>query len=158
MPLMPLSMVGIWELGIAPVADFADTTQYTDVFNASNFRQTTFMIFKGVGTTGTSTITVEACDDVVPTNVSAVAFRYRACTTVDTWGALTDATSTGFATTAGSNQMYEVIVDNDVLGVLGYKYLRLKMAEVVNSPVVGCVLVHMGGPRYPEATQATAIV
>ncbi len=158
MSLMPLSSVGIWEMGIAPVADFADSTQYTDIFNVSNYKQTTFLIVKGVGTTGTSTITVQACDDVSASNTSAVAFRYRACTTLDTWGALTDATSAGFDTTAGSNQLYEIVVDNDVVGASGYKYLRLKMVEVVNSPVLGGVLVHLGQPRYPQATQSSAIV
>lgn len=158
MPLMPLSSVGIWEMGIAPVADFADTTQYTDIFNAANHKQTTFLIVKGIGTTGTSTITVEACDDTSASNTSAVPFRYRACTTLDTWGALTDATTSGFTTTAGSNQLYEVVVDNDVLAASGYKYLRLKMVEVVNSPVLGAVLVHLGLPRYPQATQSSAIV
>lgn len=158
MSLTPLSSVGILEMGIAPVADFADTTQYTDIFNVSAYKQTTFIIIKGVGTTGTSTITVEACDDTSGSNVSAVAFRYRACTTLDTWGALTDATSSGFTTTAGSNQLYEIVVDNDVLGVTGYKYIRLKMVEVVNSPVLGGVLAFLSIPRYPQATQATAIV
>ena len=71
MSLMPLSSVGIWEMGIAPVADFADSTQYTDIFNVSNYKQTTFLIVKGVGTTGTSTITVQACDDVSASNTSA---------------------------------------------------------------------------------------
>lgn len=80
MPLQPLSSYGLIGMGIAPVADFADTVQSTDVFNASNYKQTNFIIVKGVGATGTSTITVEGCDDVTPTNTTAVPFRYRACT------------------------------------------------------------------------------
>lgn len=157
MPLMPLSEVGLFEVGIGAVADAFSGTVYTDIFNVSNYKQTMFLIHKAVGTTGTSTITIEASDDVSGSNVSAVAFRYRKSTTLDTWGALTDATASGFTTTAGSDQLYEITVDNDALGVTGYKYLRLKAVEVVNDPVLGGVIVHLGLPRYPQATQLTAL-
>lgn len=157
MSLMPLSSVGLLESGFDPVADAFSGTVYTDIFNVSQYKQTTFLIWKGVGTTGTSTITVEASDDTSGSNVTAVAFRYRKATTLDTFGALTDATSSGFTTTAGSSQIYEIVVDNDVLGVTGYKYIRLKAVEVVNDPVLGGVLAYLSLPRYPQATQATAL-
>jgi hypothetical protein len=63
--------------GIDPVADVFDTTQYSDVVDMSEYNRALFAIYIGVGATGTSTLTVEACDDIVPTNVSAVPFYYR---------------------------------------------------------------------------------
>ena len=144
--------------GLDPVADAFDGTVYSDVVDARNYGTTHFIVFKGVGTTGTSTITVQACDDIVPTTRSAVAFRSRRCAnSADTAGALTARTSAGFDTTAGSSELYVIEVDNTALAAAGYGYVQLKMVEVVNSPVVGCILVAMGNARYPSASQESAI-
>ena len=151
---------GHWVKGLDPVADAFAGTVRSDVVRGGNHRSVTFLIIKGAGATGTSTITVEANDDVTPTNSTAIPFKYRACTTGDTWGALTDATTAGFATTAGSSQLYEIIVDTDELGHqgTGYKYVSLKAVEVVDSPVLGGILIMMNQPRIAQATPATAIV
>lgn len=158
MALDVVTQYGHWVKGIDPVADAFAGTVRSDVVRGGNHRSVTFLIYKGVGATGTSTITVEANDDVTPSNSTAIPFKYRACTTGDTWGALTDATTAGFATTAGSSQLYSIIVDNDELGNTGYKYLSLKAVEVVDSPVLGGILVMMGQARIAQATPATAIV
>lgn len=158
MALDVVTQYGHWVKGIDPVADAFAGTVRSDVVRGGNHRSVTFLIYKGVGATGTSTITVEANDDVTPSNSTAIPFKYRACTTGDTWGALTDATTAGFATTAGSSQLYSIIVDTDELGDTGYKYLSLKAVEVVDSPVLGGILVMMGQARIAQATPATAIV
>jgi hypothetical protein len=143
--------------GLDPVADAFDTAQYSDVYSMRRHGHITFVIYKGVGTTGTSTITVEACDDVTPSNTSAIAFKYQAVTTGDTYGAMTDATSAGFTTTAGSSQLYKVEVDATALLASGYGFIRCKATEVVNSPVVGCIFAIMTEPRDEKAVQATVI-
>lgn len=143
---------------LLPVADAFAGTVYTDVINMKDFNHVQFVIQKGAGATGTSTITVEACDDVVPTNVSAVPFKYQACTTGDTFGVLTDAAATGFATTAGANQMYKVEVDADALAASGYGYIRLKAVEVVDSPVLGGIIAVLTESRYGQEVPNTAIV
>lgn len=158
MALDVVTQYGHWVKGIDPVADAFAGTVRSDVVRGGNHRSVTFLIYKGVGATGTSTITVEANDDVTPSNSTAIPFKYRACTTGDTWGTLTDATTAGFATTAGSSQLYSIIVDTDELGDTGYKYLSLKAVEVVDSPVLGGILVMMGQARIAQATPATAIV
>lgn len=143
--------------GLAPVADAFAGTVSSDVFNMKNYHGCTFYVYKGVGTTGTSTITVEACDDTTPTNTTAIPFRYRANTTSDTWGAVTAATTTGFVTTAGSNHIYEIIVDGDELGDTGYKYVRLTMVESVDAAVLGGILWVGHEPRYPQDVPATVL-
>jgi len=143
---------------LLPVADAFAGTKYTDVINMKDFGHIQFVIQKAAGAVGTSTITVEACDDVVPTTVSAIPFKYQACTTGDTFGALTDAAATGFATTAGANQMYKVEVDADALAASGYGYIRLKSVEVVDDPVLGGVLAILTEPRYGQEIPNTAIV
>jgi hypothetical protein len=143
--------------GLAPVADAFAGTVYSDVFNMKNYHGCTFLVYKGVGTTGTSTITVSACDDTTPTTRTAIPFRYRAMTTSDTWGEVTVATTSGFTTTAGSNHMYEIIVDGDELGDTGYGYVELKLVEVVNDPVLGGILWIGHEPKQCQNIPATVL-
>jgi hypothetical protein len=157
MPRDIMTQRGHIALGIAPVADAFDGTKRSDVFNMRNYHGCTFLLYKGVGTTGTSTITVNACDDTTPSNRTAIPFRYRANLSGDTWGEVTQATDAGFTTTAGSNHMYEIIVDGDELGDTGYGYVELTAVEVVNDPVLGGVLWIGHEPRYPQATPATVL-
>ena len=118
----------------------------------------TFVLIKGVGTTGTSTITVESSDDVAASNVTAIPFRYKAITSGDTEGALTIAAAAGFTTTAGSSQLYLIEVDSEELGDTGYQYLRLKTVESVDAAVLGGILILMHGNRFAQDIPATAIV
>lgn len=160
--LQPLSFYGIWEVAVAAVANAFAGTVTSTYFNISNFKQTTFIYHKAVGTTGTATITVLGATSTAGAGATAVPFRYRASTTLDTWGAITTATSAGFTTTAGSNQLYEIIVDNDVFGGnstsgTAMSYVALQSVEVVASAVLGGVLAYLSQPRYPEATQSTAL-
>lgn len=143
--------------GLDPVADAFAGTVYSDVVDLGNAHAVTFVIIKGVGATGTSTVTVEACDDIVPTTTSAVAFAYRKMTTTDTWGANTWVASTGFVTTAGSSQRYLVHVDADMLANSGYRYVRLAMVESVDSPVLGGIDIILHNLRYPRAIQTSQI-
>jgi len=144
--------------GLDPIADAFAGTVYSDIVNMGDYAGCTFVLYHGVGTTGTSTLTVEAVDDVSATNQTAIPFRYKIMTTGDTEGALTIATTTGFTTTAGSSHVYIVEVDSEELGDTGYQYLRLKMVEVANDPVLGGVLILMHGSRFAEDIPATAIV
>lgn len=143
--------------GLDAVADAFAGTVRSEVVNMEAFGRALFVLHKGVGTTGTSTITMEASDDVSATNVTAIPFRYRICTTGDTWGALTDAAAAGFATTAGSSQLYAIEVDAAELGDTGYNFLSMKCVEVVNDPVLGGILIFLHEPRYGQAISATAI-
>jgi hypothetical protein len=144
--------------GLDPVADaFAGATVFSDVINVKNLQRVLFVIHAGVGATGTSTITVQACDDVVPTNRVAIPFHYREILTGDTEGALTAVAATGFATTAGSSKIILVEVREDALSASGFGYVQLKAAEVVDSPVLGSILV-IGESKIPGALKPTAIV
>ncbi len=133
--------------GLDPVADAFDGTVYSDIVEVQG-AGAFFILYKGVGATGTSTLTVEACDDISASNTSAVVFNYRTCTTGDTWGDATAATTAGFATTAGSSEMYLVEVDAAALASSGYGYARLKAVEVANDPVLGGILAGIYGLRY----------
>src|SRR6266853_4432916 len=144
--------------GLDPVADVFDTVQYSHVVNLKNHHNCLFTVHIGVGATGTQTFTVEACDDVVPTNVSAIPFHYRQTLTGDTPGAITATASTGITDTAGSSKIIEVEIESQALATSGYGYVRLKSTEVVNSPVLGGILVQLFNPRYAVAVSDSAIV
>ena len=58
--------------GIDPVADAFASTVRSDVYSMRGHGRGLFVIYAGVGATGTSTITVNACDDVVPSNRTAI--------------------------------------------------------------------------------------
>lgn len=144
--------------GIDPVADVFDTTQYSDIVNLTNYGKVVFVVFTGVGTTGTSTFTVEASTTNAAGAVSAVPFYYRSYDASDAPGAVTAATSAGFANTAGSSRIHVIEIDAEALIASGYTYARLKSAEVANSPVLGGVLIIMLDPRATELVSATAVV
>ena len=50
--------------------------------------------------------------------------------------------------TAGSNQIYQVFVPAANIAALGRTYAELTIVEVINDPVVGCVLTAVVQPRY----------
>lgn len=142
--------------GLDPVADAFAGTVSTDVVDMSEFSEVAFVRHDGVGATGTSTVTVEACDDIVPTTTSAVAFHSRAITTGDTEGAITSRAAAGFATPAGSSKIVAAIVHEVALAASGYRYVRAKYVEVVDSPVLGGVLI-FGKKKVARAISNSAI-
>jgi len=141
---------------IAANEDIFNGDPATDVISMSRYERCTFVIQKGAGATGTATITVESCDDVTPTTATAVPFRYKVCTSGNTWGATTAATASGFTTTAGADQVY--LVEIDAPGLYSTdNYVRLKMTEVVDSPCDGGVIAILSRPRYAQAIMPEAI-
>lgn len=150
--------------GIDPIADVFDnaTAPASDVVSMRGHGRALCVIYIGVGATGTQTMTIEACDDVVPTNTTAIPFWYRQILSGDTPSAITRATSAGFTITAGSSKIILLEVDAKDLADDGggYGFVRLKQsAEPVNSPVLGGVMWIMGGNpnRYARQVGATVI-
>jgi len=143
--------------GLDAVADAFSGTVYSDVVNLDEYAAARFMLHKGVGATGTSTITVEACDNAAGDNPVAVAFSYQAYIGADDLpGAVASPATTGFATTAGSSQLYVVEVEAQRLPA-AKPWARLKAVEVANDPVLGGVLIELLKPRYGAHIPATAI-
>ena len=142
-------------IGLAPAANAFAGTVRSDVVKAWGDR-VVFTIIKGVGTTGTATITVSACPDTDPSARTAIPFMYRECTTMDTWGVWTAATTAGFTTTAGSNQLYEIAADPAEAAEEGYEYVELTSTEATADPVLGGILIEVIETRYqPSGTLIT---
>ena len=138
---------------LAPIADAFAGTVYPAGVNLSEIGRACFVIQKGVGTSGTSTITLVAGDDNSPLTETAIAFHYRRVQSNNTSiGAVTAATTSGFVTTAGSGDMYIVEVDAKALAATGYKYLHLKAVESVDAAVLLGVLFIGTDLRYADHT------
>jgi hypothetical protein len=150
--------------GLYPVADAFATSMTTDYISLKDYRRVTFLVHTGVATGGTANgvITVLAASDAAGTGAGAIAFKSQTCassTTVDTWSALTDRASTGFAMTAASNAMYIVEVTADQVEAVdpGNPFVALKVTEDTNDPVVAGVVAILSEPRYGTGTPVTAI-
>lgn len=141
--------------GIDPVADAFTGTVSTDVVDMSEFSRLVFVFYGGVGATGDSTVTIEACDDVVPTTTSAIAYYSREDHAGDE-GAITARASTGFIPTAGSSRIAAFEVREDALAASGYRYVRAKFVEDTDSPVLGCVLI-LGEAKRQASQKLSAI-
>jgi hypothetical protein len=148
--------------GLDPVADAFDNAAApaSDVYSMRDYGRILFVVYIGVGVTGTQTLTVEACDDVVPTNVATMAFWSREILTGDTDGAITRRAAAGFTVTAGSSKIILVEAEAKDLPA-GKPFIRLKQsAEPTNSPCLGGIMAILGGrpTRYSKDVNATVIV
>lgn len=145
--------------GMAYAADLFAGTVYTDVISAKNHHQIAFIINQELGSTGTTVVTAQACDDVVPTTRSAIPFhvqKYLAASDIP--AAVVSVAAAGFTTTAEATAaIYVVIVDVAELAASGYGYVQLKFVEGTNDPVAGSVIVALDQPRYNDEVTPTVI-
>jgi len=135
---------------LPPKADAFAGTVTTIPIDLSNYNYITFIIATGLGDTGTSTITVEACSDEVATEASPIEFRYKEALSGDNFSDYILADTSGFTTNAGENKTYVIEVDSQALAKLEYKYVRIKAVEVVDAPVEGSIVAILTGARYSD--------
>ena len=150
--------------GKDPVADaFAGANVRSDVYSMRAHGRGLFVIYCGVGATGTSTILVNSCDDVVPTTRTTIPYWSREILTGDTPSAITRRAAAGFVNTAGSSKIVLIEVDaKDLVTTSGLKdgFVELEMDESVASAVLGSIMFIAGGNpnRYARQIGATVIV
>lgn len=134
--------------GLAPNADAFAGTKATDIFEV-NGEGAWFIYWMGTNDDNAySVITVLACDDTSASSTTAVAFKYKACTTLDTWGAWTEATTAGFSTAQTSDNIYQIWVPAAEIASTGYKYVKLQAIEGDDHPVDGVIVAMVVNPRY----------
>ena len=134
----------------------------SDVFNMKLYKHMTFIVEQGAWAGGTSTMKVQACDDVTPSNTTDMAFNVRQAVmdgTTDALGALTAVAATGLALdTANTMTVIEVDVDEVMKATSGaYTYIRLTGTDPGAADLLS-VLAVLGEPRYGGSVPATAIV
>jgi len=142
-------------LGIAPI-DINGAGATSDIWNMKNYAHCTIIV--GLGVTGAaSTITVEECDNVTPSNSTAIAFSYYAETTAggDTLGARTAATTSGITGSTNDGVFYVIEIDASQL-TDGYPYLRVALSDPSAATLATAVVI-LSGARYAEEQSATAL-
>ncbi|RJQ29209.1 hypothetical protein C4571_02125 [Candidatus Parcubacteria bacterium] len=132
----------------------------SDVFSMENFSHATIIVQLGV-TGAATTITVKECDDVTPTNSTAIAFYYYSETTAagDTLSTRTAATTSGITGSTNDGVMYVIEIDASQL-TDGYKYLQVCASDPSAATLYSCVAI-LSGSRYsgdPATEAITAIV
>lgn len=144
--------------GIDPIADVFAGTVNSDVYSMKAHGRILFVVYIGVGATGSSTITIEACDDVTPTTTTAIAFWSSEMTSGDTMVAKTRRAAAGYVYTVGSSQMIFAEAEAKDLPS-DYGFVRCVLVESVNSPVLGCIFPILGGQpsRYVRSEQASVL-
>jgi len=147
---------------LIPVADpwAGSTTGYG--VHLENYKRLTYIIPTGVATSGAGVVTVNAAASASGDG-TAIAFKYRTCSSGGVYGTLTDATSTGFTMTmqrTGMSYIIDVDVSDIAAASTGYDYSTLTVTEgAQDTPlVVACVLAVLSEPRYPQGVlQSTAL-
>lgn len=151
-----------WLAGTYPVADFINVTATSDIVCARDYRGIGFAITTGVVNTANGIVTMLVNTTNTTVGAVAVPFRYRVCassTTVDTWGASTNATTAGFSMTATANYKYwcEILTDEISAALANASFVYLLITEVTNDPALGSIEVFGLCPRFPQAIPLTAI-
>ena len=148
---------GHTEISISPVADFAAGDVVSDVHNMRDHEVVIFETFWGVGTTGVVKLTVLSCDNVTPSNSTAIPFWYRITAKGGTPGAITRATAAdGVSNSAASDQLIEIEVHAEDM-VAGRAYVQLNVDEPTDDPLLGGVNVRFLQPKHAGATHAPTI-
>ncbi len=145
-------------VGLAPAADSLSGTVSSDIVNTKLYDHVTFILNRGVGASGTTVLTVEACSDNSGTGAEAIPFKSRegANTGVDL-GELTQRAAAGYTTAAGSNQI-DVIEVEAADTPDGKPFVRLTAVEAVDDPVVASILTLLSDASYEEAVMPDATI
>ena len=130
----------------------------SDVFSLKNYSHVSIVVTAGATNADAGNITIEECDDFVPTNDTAIPFRYYAEETAagDTLGAKQSAeAATGIDVSANDNITYVIEIDATELSA-GYPNLILKWSIPGGATLVSAVAI-LSGARYAGEQSATAI-
>ena len=119
----------------------------SDVFSLKDYGHASIIITLGV-TGAASTVTVEECDNVTPSNSTAIAFAQYAEETAagDTLAARAAQTTAGFATSANNSITYVIEIDADQLAE-GFPYLRVVFSDPSAVTLASVVAILTGGPK-----------
>ncbi len=133
---------------LPPVADVEEGGFVTDVVNAQG-SWVWFYYQTGVNAGGDCVITALACDNVTPSNTTAIPFQYRTSVATDIWSEWTAATAAaGFTTSTVSNAHHQVLIDPAELAEEGFGYVRIIGTEDTDNTVLGGVTCIVFDARY----------
>lgn len=142
----------------SPVSDFVGTHVPTDTVSFKKYNVAYFVIFQGVGTAGTHTITAVPYSAVGGSTTTAIPFQYKIISSTDTNAAWVAAST--LTTSAGSDQIWVIRVSADDLPLVSgvkYEYCSVLITAVDSTAVLGGCIIIMDEPRYAQDTSETVI-
>lgn len=147
-------LAGIWPLN---TMYNTGSPNYSVGVNMGKYDHACFVVMEGAGGAGTATITMQACTDSAGTSPTAIAFRYRLCSTQDVWGAPVQLTATtGYLMLAAANKMVAVEIDSCDL-TADKPYVRMALTVGVATAVQAGVFILVAEARYPQSIPITAL-
>lgn len=145
--------------GLAPDADALAGTVTSRAVNLGLAESAIFKVHRGVGTSGTQTLTLQASAASDKASPTAIPFRYRRIDTYtggDDPGAAAAATSAGFTTAAGGSDIYLIEVKASELPE-AKPWVHLKSVEVADAAVDAGILIDLVGVRYQQNSMPSVI-
>lgn len=142
----------------SPIADFVGTHVPTDTVSFAKYNVAYFVIFQGVGTAGTHTITAVPYSAVAGSTTTAIPFQYKIISSTDTNAAWVAAST--LTTSAGSDQIWVIRVSADDLPLVSgvkYEYCSVLITAVDSTAVLGGCIIIMDEPRIAEDITDTVI-
>lgn len=148
---------------VAANEDIFNGDPATDVVNVENAESIIFIVaMNNNAGSGAATITIQACDNVTPSNTTAIAFQYKLISAGDTQGAVTACASTGVSVGTAQTMIF-IEVSAAAVGAAAVNstynnhYVRLKATETQGDAVDGAITCFLNNIRYGElsATQLT---
>lgn len=128
-----------------------------DIFSLKDGNHASIIVQLGV-TGATLTITVEECDNVTPSNSTAIAFKVYKEETAngDTLGDRTAVLAAGLTTSANDGIFYVIEIDAEDL-TEGFPYVRVRLSDPSAATLASAVAVISGfsGAGAGQLTQIT---
>lgn len=146
-------------VGLTSPVDTASTTVNSDVIGVKEYHAIEFLVYFGTITGDTVAVTVEECDNVTPSNTTAIAFKYRkgAATGTDSMGAVTDATASGVSMAATDDDKL-LLIDVDPRALSADRpYLRVVADPGASASAVEIAILALLRPRYAQSAQLSAV-
>ena len=133
-----------------------------DVVGLKEYNHVTFLVYVG-NLAGNITLTVEKCDDIVPTTATAIAFNYRkasagAVDSSELDGALTAALAAGITLAAASDDNKIIAIELDAIDIAAptTPYVRVALSNPAAAGLVAVVAILSEG-RYLKDVPVSAI-
>lgn len=139
----------------APKADRFASSFVTDYVSLKEYNHATLLVHMAASTNSTTnTLTVR--DAATSTGATTkISFRYRQAANGETWGAVTTATSAGFAIAATTAQRL-IAIEVDAAETQGYIAVAVADTSVSSAVVAGVAAILTEG-RYPSDNAIAAL-
>lgn len=143
-----------------PKTDRWNTDAQSDIVSLKNYKHVTFLIMTGASADNTNAVTVQAGISI-SSCATDIVFKYRKIITGDTYGSLTQASTSGFNFTASTANQYSIVeVDAADVAAAGTNYDCVAVTVTEGGTATaqdGAIVAILSEARYPQEGLVTAI-